>query len=384
MSKPYFELTDLDKAFYGEHIAPRLPACIFDVHVHINLPEHVAMVPRERLLSDWALECGHVLPYEDAMACVGELYPDAAYSIAGLPWPIREADLRGNNEYLARLRAEGKLAPFMGVKPDWDGEAVERTLIEGGFAGFKPYPDMVSGVKGAEIGIFQFFPPEQWAILDRHNRAVMLHLPRKERFADGDNLRELREARQKYPNVTIILAHFGRSFCPYYLEEGLRQLSGADGFHFDTAAVINPAVYDVVFTHIPPESILYGSDMPILFWHGKREWTERTYRNLCRENYSWNTHRRPPQEEAMYTLFLYEQMRAILDAMDRHGLDEADKRGILGENARRVLRVENTTADRPAPACPACPSPGLRAAGRAGWRPGQGGGAGVTADRCFW
>jgi predicted TIM-barrel fold metal-dependent hydrolase len=337
--QPYFELTEFDKRFFQDNIASRLPSRILDVHAHINLPEHVEKVPEERFLSDWALECGHTLPYDDAYAIARELYPDVGYAMVGLPWPIREADLAGNNEYLAILVSQGRLAAFMGVRPEWDSEEVERQLTEGNFVGFKPYPDMVTGVKGADVGIFEFFPHEQWRILDRHRKVVMLHLPRKERLADDDNVRELLDARQRYPNVTIIIAHFGRSFCPFYLEEGLRRLGDVAGFYFDTAAVINPTVYNVAFNGIPSERILYGSDMPILFWHGRREWTERTYHNLCREDYSWNTDRRPPEEEASYTLFLYEQMRAILDAIDRHALDERQKQGIFVENAQRALNL---------------------------------------------
>jgi predicted TIM-barrel fold metal-dependent hydrolase len=315
--QPYFKLTDFDKKFYQDYIAPRLPSSIFDVHVHINLPEHVEMVPEERLLSDWALECGHILPYEYAYASGRELYPDVEYAITGLPWPIREADLTGNNDYLAQLISQRKLMAFMGVRPEWDREEVERQLLEGGFVGFKPYPDMVTGVKGAETGIFEFFPYEQWEILNRHSKAVMLHLPRQERLADDDNVRELLEARQAYPDVTIIIAHFGRSFCPFYLKEGIRKLGDVDDFYFDTTAVINPVVYDVAFSRIPSERIMYGSDMPILLWHGRREWTESTYRNLCREEFSWNMDRRSSEEEASYTMFLYEQVRAILDAVDK-------------------------------------------------------------------
>jgi predicted TIM-barrel fold metal-dependent hydrolase len=334
----YFELTDFDNEFYRDYIASRLPSTIFDVHVHINLPKHVEMVPEERILSDWALECGRILPYEDARDSASKLYPNIDYAMAALPWPIREADLNGNNQYLAQLRAERKLVAFMGVKPEWDREEVERELVEGGFVGFKPYPDMVAAVKGADVGIFEFFPQEQWEILERHSKAVMLHLPRKQRLADDGNVRELLEARAKYPNVTIIIAHFGRSFCPCFLEKGLRKIGSPDAFYWDTSAVINPAVYDVALTTIDPERILYGSDMPILLWHGKREWTERKYHNLCRENFSWNRDRRSPEEESRYTMFLYEQMRAILDAVDRHNLMEFQKRGIFGENARRLLQ----------------------------------------------
>jgi predicted TIM-barrel fold metal-dependent hydrolase len=335
---PYFERTPLDRAFYDEHLKPHLPARIFEVHVHLNLAEHVAMVPPERWLSDWALECGHLLPVKDALACGQELFPDAEYAVAGMPWPIREADLPANNRYLARQRAEGRVSPFMAVLPEWDPEQVERELLEGRFVGFKPYPDMVSGVKGAEIGIFEFLTPRQWEILEKHGRAVLLHLPRAERIADPDNLRELQEIRRRYPGVVVIIAHFGRSFCPYYLAMALEQLgAAADSFYYDTSAVINPATYDLAFSRIPPERILFGTDMPILFWHGRRTWTEREYRNLCLEAYSWNTRHEPPEAEAAYTLFLYEQMRAILEAMDRHRYTAAQRDGVFWANARRAL-----------------------------------------------
>jgi predicted TIM-barrel fold metal-dependent hydrolase len=337
--KPYFERTSLDKSYYDEHLAYRLPPSIFDVHVHLNLPEHIAAVPDSRWKSDWALESGRLMPYDDVIACVAELYPNVEYSIAGMPWPIREADMAANNAYLAGLRAAAKLWPFMTVRPEWPAHAVEKRLVEDNFVGFKPYPDLVSGVKGAEISIFEFLPHEQWQILNRHGKALMLHLPRKNRIADADNVRELLEARDRYPDVAIIIAHFGRAFCPVFLEEGLDQLGGPDGFYFDTTAVINPEVYDLAFARIPADRILYGSDMPILFWHGRREWSELQYHNLCREEFSWNTDRKSPEQEATYTLFLYEQVRSILDAMGDHSFSERDRQAVFGGNAKRILGI---------------------------------------------
>lgn len=328
--------TGVDEAFYREHIRSRLPRSIFDVHVHLNLPEHISMVPASRWLTDWALESGHQLSYEDAVACAKTLYPDARCEMAGFPWPIREADLTANNAYLARLSRERRLSPFMIVRPGWEIEEIEKTLLDGKFVGFKPYPDMHTGVKGADVSIFDFFPHEQWALLDRYRKAVLLHLPRKDRLADDGNIRELLEARSRYPYVTIIIAHFGRAFCPIYLEQGLDKLGDVESFYFDTAAVINPDVYDLAFSRIPISNILYGSDMPILLWHGRREWTERKYINLCREPFSWNTERRS-RDEARYTFFLYEQMRSILDAVDRHGFSAKDKAGIFADNAEKAL-----------------------------------------------
>jgi predicted TIM-barrel fold metal-dependent hydrolase len=333
----YFTRNENDENFYGQHIAPRLPSRLFDAHVHLNLPAHIENVPEERWKNDWALECGHLLPVEHAYACAAELFPGVDYFITGFPLPAQEADIRGNNRYLAEQHAKGAVVAFMSVRPEWTDEDVEEQLLQGGFVGFKPYPDMVSGVKGAEISIYDYMPRRQWKILDRHKKAVMLHLPRRGRLADDDNVRELLEIREDYPDVTVIIAHFGRSFNPVFLEEGLNKLDGAEGFYFDTAAVINPRVYDVAFDRIDHRRILYGSDMPIVFWHGRREWTETAYINLSSEDYSWNTNRRDPEIEKTYTIYLYEEVRAILDGAEQNGLSREQQEDIFRLNATRAL-----------------------------------------------
>lgn len=335
----YFEITDFDRQFFDRHLSDRLPEKIFDVHVHTYLPEHVKDVPESYRYKTWAAECGQLLTCEDAHKCVEMLYPGRQYGIAGLPMVAPEGDTVGNNSYLAAKKREGKLLDaFMGVRPEWDPGETEKALIDGNFAGFKPYLTMATDGKDGESGIFSFMPHEQWEILNRHRKALMLHLPRSKRFADDDNIREMLLARDRYPEVKIIVAHLGRSYCPYFLETGLRKLGDPSGFLFDTTAVVNPEVYDLTFSEIPLENILYGSDLHILLWHGRREWDGKSYRNLCRERFTWNEDQhRPAEEEAEYTLFLYEQMRSILDAIDRHALSETQKQDIFCNNAHRVL-----------------------------------------------
>jgi len=337
---PFFEYTEVDEMFYRNHLAPRLPSRIFDVHVHVFLKEHVDMIPEQSSKTFWANECATVLSCNDAHACARELYPDTEYAFAAFPTASPEADTKGMNEYIARKGREGKCVPLMMVRPEWNAAEVEKEMLAGNFAGLKPYPGMVRGGTRGEVGIFEFLPHEQWDIINRHKKAVMLHIGRKERFADENNIRDLLTAREKYPDATIIIAHLGRSYCPYYLEEGLRMMGDPGGFYFDTTAVINPDVYDVAFDSIPSGNILYGSDMHVLFWHGKREWDRKNYYNITREEYSWNTNRRSPEEEAGYTLFLYEQMKAILDAMEKHGFSQSQKSDIFGDNAMRALAVK--------------------------------------------
>jgi len=336
---PLWQRKAVDADFYETHLRRRLPAQIVDAHVHLNLPEHVANVPRERLLSDWALEVAHQQSYEDARFAYAALLPGINVRLTGFPWPIKEADLAANNAWLAGLRAQGKLAPMMATRPQWPAEHVERILVEGRFAGLKPYGDMVSGVKGADISIFDFLPHEHLAVADRHRKAITLHLPRRGRLADDQNIRELKDIRQAFPNVRLIIAHLGRSYNPCYISQGLDKLGDASWFFFDIAAVLNPEVYRIAFDRLCPRQILFGTDLPIMLLRGRREWTEASYINLSSGDYTWNKHHRPPQEEQAYTFFLYELLRAMLDAMDAAAMGAAQRALVFSGNAERVFEM---------------------------------------------
>jgi uncharacterized protein len=335
---PRYQRTDLDEQFYQEKLKPRLPETIFDVHVHINLPEHVTQVPPERFQSDWALQTGSILTCEDAHRIAEDMFPGIRYSIAGFPWPVREADLKANNDYLAQMKRLGWLSPFMVVKPEWDTHEVEAVLLEGGFAGFKPYPDMVSGAKGAAIGILDFIPRAQWALLEKHRKTAVIHLPRAERLASKENVSELLEIRQTYPHVGIIIAHVGRSFCPDFMQRGLEAMGGhLDEFHYDLSGVMHAESLRLAFEAIPPERLFYGSDLPIFHWHGETECTPRGYLHLSRESYPWVKDHRSAETESRYLLILYRQVVAILDALEMRGATQTQVRGVFGENAKALL-----------------------------------------------
>ena len=333
---PKLDYTEQDKQFYKEYLKSRMPEQIFDFHIHLNLPEHVPEISEERIHSDWAFESGLLLPVETAKAYAGRMFPDSLYKMAGFPWPIKEADLTANNEYLKEERKKGNALPFMAVAPWHEESYIEEQLPY--FAGFKPYPDLVAGEKGADISIFSFMPHWQLRILDRQKKTVVLHLPRKGRIADKDNIRELLELRQQYPDIQIVIAHLGRSFNPCYLEAALEEMKEeAGGFFWDTAAVLNPDVYKTAFEKLPEERILYGTDAPIMLWHGKRRWTYDTYINLEREPFSWNHHEEGVQKEGQYTLFIYEQLKNIFDTAEMLEKDREFIRKLFCKNAEHLL-----------------------------------------------
>ena len=329
----YFHRTELDESFYADHLLPRLPREIIDAHAHFNLPEHVSRVSKEAIAGDWALECGLLMSYEDACAYYRTLFPDITVYLTALPWPLRDADTAANNDYISRISRFPHIRGLMTIRPEYGVGMIERAFLEGGFSGFKPYPYMASAVKGAEVSIFDFMTHEQFALANRLRVPVLLHLPRAERLPAPENVAEIRTILEQYPNVKLVIAHFGRCFNVEYFEQALVALG--DDIHrvwFDTAAVLNPAVHRLAFAELDYRKILFGTDLPIFLWHGKREWKNGHYTNLCRENFSWNKHLYPDDEEN-YTFFVYEQIKNMLDII---GDDEEKKSAVFFCNAKEV------------------------------------------------
>jgi hypothetical protein len=308
----YFHKTEIDKEFYAKHIASSLPDRVIDAHAHFNLPEHVANVSRETVAGDWAMQCGYIMPVEDARYYASVLFPDRQIEFVALPFPLREADTGGNNAYISSLINKEGLRGLYTLRPEYGIDKVEREYTDGRFCGFKPYPYMASPVKGAEVSIFDFMTHGQFKLADRLGAPVLMHLPRAGRLPDPDNISEIRVILDRYPGVKLVIAHFGRCFNHEYFERALESL-GDDvrRLWFDTSAVLNPKVYELAFRYLDYRRILYGTDMPVMLWHGKREWDAGGYHNLCREDFTWNTHKYP-EDEKNYTFFIYEQINSIL------------------------------------------------------------------------
>jgi len=335
----YFHYTELDRKYYDEHLRNRLPQVILDSHGHLNTWDHLKDIPPERIASDWALQYGMHMTAEDLAYYYGLFFPDKNIRSVSFPFPIKEANIEDNNDYVARCAGEGKIAyGVMCTKPEYSCEYLEQQVRTKGFSGFKPYPDMVSGEKGAEISIFQFITHDQLALAERLQLPIVMHLPRAGRMPDPNNIHELREIRQKYPNLKMVIAHFGRCFTPYYFNLALERLGeDAKGFLFDTAAVLNPEVLRMGFDRLSPEQILFGMDQPIFLWHGYREWTDTKYVNIAREDFSWNVNRKDPATEAGYTLFIYRQLDNILNELDRFAASPEVRDAIFRGNCARVF-----------------------------------------------
>lgn len=312
----WFHKTPLDEAFYKGNLSERLPKRIIDAHVHMNLVEHIKNISDQQIACDWALEVGRHMDYEASMHYYGTIFPEQKVDLVAFPFPLPEVDIKGNNLYLSGLGREKRIQPLMSSRPEWSAEEFEQMLTECKSSGIKPYPYMATSVKGADISIYDFLPEKHLKVIDKYRLPVVLHLPRRGRLPDKDNIRELREIRQRYPDVTIVLPHFGRCFNEKVFRRGLDALGDdKNNFYYDTSAVVNPKVHEMALEELDVSRIMFGTDFPIMTWHGMQEWENDAPTNYAREDFAWNNHEKGRESEEQFTFIVYEQLNNLLNAI---------------------------------------------------------------------
>lgn len=326
--------TAVDKRVY-EELLPWLPDKIIDCHAHIGLAEHVGPVAPERFEAIWALEIARSQTWEELADYYRFFFPKQEVSALAFGWVYQEVDIDANNDYVLKgaLDPVNKVCALYVTKPEWDASLIEQAMSQG-FIGIKPYPDLAP--QGLECSIYDFLPHSHLKVIDRLGGVIMLHLPRKGRIADPDNIRELLEISDKYPSIRLIVAHIGRAFCLPTAEKGLSRLVDTN-IYFDTAANLNADVFEYAIRTVGLDRILFGSDLPILVMRGVREHVGEKYINYTDGNYSWNNNRKSPEEEAGYTYYIYEELKAIIEAVKRLGLGREGMEKLLYSNSAKLF-----------------------------------------------
>jgi predicted TIM-barrel fold metal-dependent hydrolase len=332
-----FEIRPHDADIYRKELTVWLPDKIFDAHVHVCLSEHIGPISEERFKENWALEVGIAQSWEQLASVNQALFPDqAVYSLA-FGAVFREVDIAANNAYVlaGAAKSSNKAAALYVTIPEEPASLVAQAL-DRGFIGIKPYPELApEGSTGPSI--FDFLPHEHLGVLDERAGLLMLHLPRAGRLADQDNIRELLEINDRYPQIKIVVAHVGRSFCLPTAQRGLPYFADRPSIYFDTSANLNDEVFEYTISTVGSDRILYGTDLPITLMRGVREHVGETYINYTDEPFSWNTNRKPPEVEANYTFYLYEELRALIRAAQATGIGKDGLKKILWSNATKLI-----------------------------------------------
>jgi uncharacterized protein len=338
-----WQYTDVDRRFWQEHLEDWAPRRIYDAHTHVNEPRfRVEAMSEQKRRQYWVNEVGEPIGEEDADRCHRIVFPGREFSCLVFGFPTLEFDIEASNAALAescRRRGWHRLAV---VRPQWPAEQVARELDQPGVLGVKVYYALISQDpdsrdKHLEASIFEYVPHHQLALLDRRGAWLTLHVPKAGRLGHLENIAEVRQIREQYPSIVLVLAHLGRSYTLPHAEEALPPLADDPGIYFDISAVMNPDVLAYAIATLGPERILYGSDNPVLYMRGRQQWNDRTYRNRTSYPFYFNQQREPPEVEAGYTLYLYEALLALKQACGRQRLDRAQIEAIFHGNAQRLI-----------------------------------------------
>ncbi|MBI4325881.1 MAG: amidohydrolase family protein [Chloroflexi bacterium] len=340
-----WQYNDVDRAFWAEHFEDWLPRRILDAHTHVMDPRFRLVPMTEAMRRQyWVSEVFEPIDAATAERCVRTVFPNREVTCVAFGFPDLDFDLDGGNAWLQEECARRGWFNLLVIRPQWSQEKVAAELAKPGVIGVKPYYSLISPNRETrdahlEAGIFEFLPHHLLEVINDRRAWVTLHVPKAARLGHPDNLREIRELRRRYRNVVLVIAHLGRCYTESHALEGLLPLADDPGIFFDTSAVLNPASHRVALEHIGPQRILYGTDNPILYMRGRRQYRDRTYINRTNYPFHFNREREAPEIEAGYTLYMYEDLRALKQACEELGIvDRSQIEAIFHDNAARLIQ----------------------------------------------
>ncbi len=339
-----FTYNDADRAFWEEHLENWVPQRLLDSHVHIVDPRfQIETITEEMKQQYWVNELSEMQDAATAVRCYGIVYPGRKVSCVAFGFPGLGWDIEGANQDISHEAVERGWYALAVIRPTWVPKQVEYYLNLPGVIGVKPYYTLLGYDRHTrdrylESSILDFLPHAQLEVLDHYRSWVTLHVPKADRLGHPENLREILEIRKKYPHIKLVIAHLGRCYTEPHAHEGLLPLKDDPGLYFDNSGVLNPIVHRLALEHIGYQRILYGTDNPVFYMRGRRQWHGRSYINRTSYPFYFNKDREPPEVESSYTLYLYEALKALKQACQDLGLGPVEVEHLFERNARSLIQ----------------------------------------------
>lgn len=340
----HWHYSDVDRAFWAEHLEDWVPRKIIDAHTHIAEPGfRLAPMTEAMRRQYWVNEVFEPIDAPTADHCHRTVFPGRDVRCLAFGVPDLDFDLERGNAYLEVECPPRGWWSLAVIRPQWTQEKIASLLERPGVIGVKPYYALISANRDTrdahlESSIFDFLPEHVLEVLDDRRAWVTLHVPKADRLGHPDNVREVQAIRRRYPHIVLVLAHLGRCYTEPHAREALPLFAEDPGLYFDTSAVLNPASHRIALEQFGPDRVLYGSDNPILYMRGRRQYRGRHYVNRTSFPFHFNREREAPEVEAAYTLYMYEDLRAIKQACAELGLmDRTSVEAIFHDNAARLI-----------------------------------------------
>jgi uncharacterized protein len=333
-----------DAEVYRNEFLNFLPEKIFDSHIHlwdrIQIRDEISQSRQKQnpFLDDDLID-GYTI--QDFKIAAEKLFPGKTCTGLFFGLPLKEFDLEKTNKYISGIckkeNCYGLYMPVPALKE------IPENFFADRFIGFKPYPDLAEfrepedfSKLDIDISIFDFVPKIIFDFANRYGLIILLHLPRKGRLSDKRNIRELDKISEKYPNVKIILAHAGRSYCYEDIKHSINEIKHMQNLYMDTAMVNDFLVNRTILDVLGPDKLLFGSDSAISLLKGKNIEINNTHYFVTKEPKQWSLS--SASMTTNFTFFLYETIRAIKMATEELKMDKTQVEKIFYSNITGLIQ----------------------------------------------
>ena len=199
--------TEIDRAFWREHLQDWLPAEIFDAHTHVNEPRfRRETMTEEKRRQHWFNEVCEPIAAADAQRCHRSFFRAATSPAwrSGCPFWITIS--RPATPVCKRSACGAAGIAWRSSRRSGRPGALARTRPTAGLGrqGLlcldRPRRDDPRQVPGGRH--FRLPPHHQLELLDRRRAWVTLHVPKADRLGHPANIAEIRQLRRQYPRIT--------------------------------------------------------------------------------------------------------------------------------------------------------------------------------------
>jgi len=338
-----FEVTDYDRKIYEEELKDFLPDKIIDIHTHVWLDKFLDKHPKPGYVKrtvTWPTLVALDNSIEDLQETYRLMFPGK--EVSAMMFTSKGGWVENNNYVSESARKTGWPALYYS-DPAETPEELEAHIRNGGFLGVKCYLNRTPMyLPEKEIRVFDFFPKNHLAVLDRMGAIAMLHIPRDGRLKDPVNLAQITELKQEFPNVRLIIAHIGRAYTKFDVGDAFETLDKLDLMYDFCANCCEYAITEVL-RHAGPKKLMFGTDMPILRMRTHRIEENNTYINLVPPGLygdpKQDSHLREvtAEEAEKITFFAYEELLAFKRACKTLGLTRQDVEDVMYNNAYNLI-----------------------------------------------
>lgn len=338
-----FKYSIKDKEIFENEFREYLPPKIIDSHIHLWERDQVDIEnitpDRQKRHPFLSVEGWRDFSYTDFIQVSKTIFPQIDYDGLFFGSPFREIKIDKANKMIKEdVVSKSKNALFISITTD-SSDLIEKKIKEENFIGLKPYPDLAVKLDYDDqdsVSIFDFLPEQHLVVANKLGLIVLLHIPKVKRLNDRKNLDDIISICSSYPNIKLILAHAGRSYCVFDLENSIKKIYKLKNLWIDTSMINNWEIMEMILDYLGSEKMIYGSDMPVAVFRGKNICINNKHFFVTYPPFPWSLSNESLREDN-FTFFLYEEIRAILKAIKKKKMDKKVISNIFYKNIKDLM-----------------------------------------------